>query len=109
MCSPSFRGNQEYGETRSLQPDAADFLLHIYTVAAVHPGGDEGVAGPGVAGVIAHPVVLGAVHSGIGEGRGQLPVGAKALAAVFGDGGECLVVDIAGIVAVVKREATEER
>src|SRR5208337_4098234 len=45
----------------SLQPQAADDLLHVDAVAAVHPGGDEVLSGPGVSGVVAHPVVLGSV------------------------------------------------
>ena len=61
-----------------MPPDAAEHLLHVDAIAAVHPRGDELITSPGVAGVVAHPVVAGPVCPWVGEGPGQLPVGADA-------------------------------
>jgi len=57
-----------------VQPDAADYFLHVDAVAAVHPRGDEFSARPGVASVIAH-LAAAPVRVGVGERRGELGVG----------------------------------
>src|ERR1700730_13081612 len=86
---------------RSVEADAADYLLHVDAVAAVHPRGDEVWSREGVAGVIAHPVVS-PVGVRVGESLGQLPVGLEALPAIVGKSGECLVLDIGGVVAPIQ-------
>ena len=84
---------------RSLQANAADYFLHVDAVATVHPRGDESVSGPGVAGVIAHPVVA-PVRVWVGEFLCELGIG-EGYAAVGGDRGESLVVDIGRVIAPV--------
>jgi hypothetical protein len=59
----------------SVQADAANYLLHVDAVAVVHPRGYEVSARPGVAGVIAHPVVAASADVWVGESRRQLRVG----------------------------------
>ena len=68
----------------SLQAHAAADVQYVFATASVHPGGDELVARPGVAGVAAHPAIGSRLR--IGERRCKLPAGPKALAAIVGKG-----------------------
>ena len=79
-----------------MQADAADEVLHVDAVAAVHPGGDKVRASPGIARVVAHPLVVRIpVDVWVRECLGELHVGFKAKSAVSGDGSEGLIVDTA--------------